>query len=308
MFINPSQPSVQNMSYASLKPVNLKPFYIKPYLTQESEIRIAEAEMEKLCQMGILRRWSREFLSPIMLIKMSHSGGKLNNALEYRLVMDFKYLNSHLPDIKFSYAEIKHGLHKIGRNSSRVYSVLYLRFIVSTLLRIANITLVVVSPQDCSGLNVSPAYFTSLMKHLLHELPPEIREYIDCIMHDIIILTPDVKTNKKVLKGFMLMLKKYCMLPIINKVHTFRSKVKYIGLLLSSKDKLPIITTLGSHVKAISTLQITLTALGIKSFIVCVIYLAQFLPNGSEIIKLINDILKNCNKVNPADKIQPLPL
>ncbi len=38
-------PSVQNKSYVSLKPVNLKPFYIKPYLTHE--IKFAEAEMEK---------------------------------------------------------------------------------------------------------------------------------------------------------------------------------------------------------------------------------------------------------------------
>ncbi len=40
-------PSVQNKSYVSLKPVNLKPFYIKPYLTNESEIKFAKAEMEK---------------------------------------------------------------------------------------------------------------------------------------------------------------------------------------------------------------------------------------------------------------------
>ncbi len=67
-------PSVQNKYYVSLKPVNLKPFYIKPYLTHESEIRFAEAQMEKLHQMGVLRRGCSEFLSPIMLIKKSHSG------------------------------------------------------------------------------------------------------------------------------------------------------------------------------------------------------------------------------------------
>ncbi len=68
---------VQNKSYVSLKPVKLKTFIIKPYLTHESEIMFAEAEMEKLLQMGILCRGSSEFLSPIMLIKKSHSGAKL---------------------------------------------------------------------------------------------------------------------------------------------------------------------------------------------------------------------------------------
>ncbi len=103
----------------SLKPVNLKPFYIKPYLTHESEIKFAEDEMEKLRQMGILRRGSSEFLS--------HSYAKMVKSPEYRLVVDFKYLNSHLPDIKISYPEIKHVLHKIGRHSSCVFSMLDLK-------------------------------------------------------------------------------------------------------------------------------------------------------------------------------------
>ncbi len=65
------------------------------------------------------------------------------------------------------------------------------------------------------------------------------------------------------------------MLLTINQINTFRSKVKYMGLLLSSRDNLPTITPLGSHVKAISTLPIPITARGIKSFIGCVIYLAK---------------------------------
>ncbi len=146
------------------------------------------------------------------------------------------------------------------------------------------------------------------MNNLLHELPPEICEYIDCIINDIIIFTPDLKTHKKVLKSFMLMLKIYGMILTISNVHTFRSKAKYMGLLLSSKNNLPTMTPLDSCVKAISTLSIPLTARVIKSFIGCVIYLVKFLPKLSELIKPINDILKNCNKVDPADKIKPFPL
>ncbi len=88
------------------------------------------------------------------------------------------------------------------------------------------------------------------------------------------------------------------MLLTINKIHTFRSNVKYIGLLLSNKDNSPTITCLGSIVKAISTLPIPITARGIKSFI---------LPKLSELIKTINNILKKCTKFMTADKISPLP-
>ncbi len=70
-------PNVKNKSYVSLKPVNLKLFYIKPYLTHESEIKFAEDVMKKLSQIGILCRCSSEFLSPLMLIKKSHSSVKL---------------------------------------------------------------------------------------------------------------------------------------------------------------------------------------------------------------------------------------
>ncbi len=37
------------------------------------------------------------------------------------------------------------------------------------------------------------------------------------------------------------------------------------------------------------------------------IYLAQFPPKLSKLIKQINDILEKCNKVVPAYKIRPLP-
>ncbi len=190
----------------SLKLVNLKPFYIKPYLTHESEIKFAEAAMENLRQMGILGRGSSEFLSPIMLIKKSHSGAKLAKSPEYRLVVDFKYLNSHLPDIKFSYPEIKHVLHKIGRHSSCVFGVLNLKHAFHSI----NLTEESKQYTSCCAspgsptyqfnklsqcLNVSQVYFTSLMNDLLHELPSDIHEYIDCIMDDIIIFIPDIKTH-----------------------------------------------------------------------------------------------------------------
>ncbi len=81
-----------------------------------------------------------------------------------------------------------------------------------------------------------------------------------------------------------------------------------MGLLLSSKDGLPTITPLGSHVKAISTLPIPITARGIKSFIGCVIYLPQFLPKLSKLIKPINDILTKCNKLSNESKITPLAI
>ncbi len=96
-----NNPSVQNKTFVSLRPINLKPFYIRPYLSHEKEIKYAEKEMEKYRLMGILHKGSSELLSPIMFIKKSHDGTKLNKEQEYCMVVDFKHLNSHLPDIIF---------------------------------------------------------------------------------------------------------------------------------------------------------------------------------------------------------------
>ncbi len=120
-------PSVDCKTTVSLNPVNLKPFYIRPYLTHGKEIKFAEAEMENLMKMGIVHRGSSEFISPIMLIKKSHSGSSLGTAPEYCLVVEFKYLNSHLPHVQFSYPEVKHILNKIGRLSTNIFSMVDLK-------------------------------------------------------------------------------------------------------------------------------------------------------------------------------------
>ncbi len=122
--------------------------------------------------------------------------------------MDFKYLNSHLPDIKFIYPEIKHALHTIRRHSSHIFSVLDLRDAFHSI----NLTedskqytsccaspglLIYQFNKLSQGLNVPLPYFTSLMNDLIHKLPSDICEYIDYTMDNVIMFTPDIKTHKK---------------------------------------------------------------------------------------------------------------
>ncbi len=301
-------PSVQNRTYVSLNPINIKPFYIQPHMTHEKEINFAQKELEKYRLMGILRKGSSEFLSPVMLIEKSHDGTQLNTKQEYRMVVDFKHLNSHLPDIKFSYPEVKHILNKIGRSKSCVYSVLDLKhaFYCINLDEESNqytsCCALLGSPvyqfrKLAQRLKSSPAFFTSLMNGILSELTDDIRERVECIMGDVVVYTSDIDMHMKVIKAFMYKLKDHGLLLTINKVHTFRKEVKYMGLRMSSSEGGPTITPLGSRVKAIATLPIPITVRGIKSFIGCILYLAQFLPHLSKLVKPINDILKKSNKL-----------
>ncbi len=76
---------------------------------------------------------------------------------------------------------------------------------------------------------------------------------------------------------------------------------------MSSSDGRPTITPLGSRIKAIATLPIPVTQREIKSFISCILYLAQFLPHLSKLVKPINDILKKSSKLQKLNKIPSLP-
>ncbi len=178
--------------------------------------------MKKYRLMGILHKVLSEFLSPIMFINKSHDETKLNKEQEYHMVVDFKHLNSHLPEIKFSYPEDKHVLHKIGRSKSRVYSVLDLKhafYCINLDEESIQYIYCCASPgspvlQFCKlamGLMSSLAFFTALMNDILGELPNDIREYVECIMDDCVIYTPDRDMHMKVIKAFMYKLKDHGM-------------------------------------------------------------------------------------------------
>ncbi len=124
--------------------------------------------------MGILFRGSSEFLSPIMLIKMSHSGVKLAKSPQYHLVVDFKNMNSHLPNIKFSYPQIKHLLHEIGRHSNHVFSVLKLKHSfhsINLTEESKQYTICCASHGSISSAKVSVCHQPASLHDSLHELP-----------------------------------------------------------------------------------------------------------------------------------------
>ncbi len=311
-------PSVSSKRFVSLNPINLQPFYIKPYLTHPDEIKFAEKELKKLQLMGILRRGSSEFLSPLMLIRKSHSGQKLSKTPQWRAVANFQYLNKHLPDVQFSYPDVKHVLHKIGRSGAKIFTCLDLKqAFYSICLDPASIkyTTVCASPGSPSyeylrlpqGLKVSPAYFTNLMNDIISELSPEDRDNIECIMDDAILFSSDFSLHCRVLYNFLVKLREFGLLVTINKVNCFRSSVTYMGLKLSSSNGNPTIKPLGSRIKSIQSLPQPISARGIKSFCGAVNYLSQFLSKLSELIKPINDILKEVNqKKKDFPKIKPL--
>ncbi len=175
------------------------------------------------------------------------------------MVEDFKYLNSHIPDVKFSYPEVKHILNKIGRSSANVFSVVDLKAAFHSINLSEEskcYSTCCASPGSPTyvfnhlsiGLKLSPALWNSLMGDILSELPDDVRDCIECIMDNIIVYTSDIKHHKQVLKCLLHKLRDFGLLLTINKIHIFRSKVKYMGLMLSSKNGVPIITPPGSRI------------------------------------------------------------
>lgn len=313
------QPGISNKKCVTLKPVNLKPFYIRPYLTNQREVEFADRELTKLEKMGIVEKtFGSEFMSPIILVPKSHSGAKLGTDKQMRVVVDFKYLNNHLPQTRFSYPDLKYVLQKIGASKATVFSVLDLKnafFSIALDPKSRPYTATCAGPgfrtmvfrKMAQGLRPSPMFFTDLMNDLVSELPEDVRRYIQVIMDDCIIFTNDVKTHVHVLSAFLKKLKEYGLLLTVNKIHCFRHTVKYMGLTVSHKDGSVVITPLGSRIKAIKLLPIPRTLRGLKSIIGSFTYLTRFMKGLSKLIQPLHDIVKECNKMKALEKIAPLP-
>ncbi len=293
-----------------LLPQNLSPFSIKPYLKHERDILFAEAELKKFEQLGILQKGYSEFLSPVMLISKAHTGEVLDHSQPVRLLADFRHLNKHLQNIKFSYPEVKYILQKVGKTKPTVFSLLDLKHAFYSILLHPDsrkYTTICAAPGSISyrflrlpqGVKSSPCAFTNIMNTLINELPDKYRDHVTAIMDDVLLTSQSVAEHMELLEVVLQKLASYGFLLGLNKVLTFRSMVTYMGLSLSSEDNRPVIRATGSRIKSMTILPIPQTIRGIKSFVGQAVFISQFLPRLSDLIGPLNKLTRKVNKNLP---------
>ena len=174
----------------NLELTDTTPFFIRPFTVKEDMKPKIDKEMNKLVILGILRKELSGFSSPAMAIPRKNSNVP-------RVVADFRYLNTRLPQLNMTFPLVKECIQSIGASQCDVMSVIDLRDAYHTLRLSPN------SQQYCGitpfygsdtylyqrlpmGLKVSPAIWQAFINKVLGPIPNRQRHIAimdDCLVH-----------------------------------------------------------------------------------------------------------------------------
>ena len=174
----------------NLELTDTTPFFIRPFTVKEDMKPKIDKEMNKLVILGILKKELSGFSSPAMAIPRKNSDIP-------RVVADFRYLNTRLPQLNMTFPLVKECIQSSGASQCDVMSIIDLRDAYHTLRLSPN------SQQYCGitpyygsdtylyqrlpmGLKVSPAIWQAFINKVLGPIPNRQRHIAimdDCLVH-----------------------------------------------------------------------------------------------------------------------------
>ncbi len=102
-------------------------FFVCPYGVKEDQKKWVDKEMRKGCLLSYMRWGMSSYSSPIMLIP------RKNSSMPYRMVVDFRVLNSRIVSINLSIPLVRDAMQQIGSSECKILSVIDLRDTYHTL-------------------------------------------------------------------------------------------------------------------------------------------------------------------------------
>ena len=94
------------------------PFFIRPYPVKEDGKKVIDDEMRKGCLLGYLKKGMSSYSSPVMVIP------RKNSSVKYRVVSDFRHLNSRLVTLNPSVPLLRDAIQQLGASECEVLSVI----------------------------------------------------------------------------------------------------------------------------------------------------------------------------------------
>ena len=279
----------------------LKPFYIRPFVVTEKQKQIIDENLDHLIKLGVLRKGSSEYSSPLYLIHKRAPDGKIIPD-KARLVTDYRHLNQYIVQQNQPFALIHETIQKIGMANPKCISVLDIRqayFNIPLDEKCQKYTAISnyysgetfiynVLPQ---GMNISPAKFVQVIHTILDQI--ENRKtfcipYID----DLIIFSPDQDTHIKHIDLVLQKLSEYGFKLSPSKCEFLKTEIKYMGYLLKvEKDDITIHAT-EARCEAILKLPRPSTRRQVRRLIGMTGYISQFLPKIRVLCKPLYNLTK----------------
>ena len=279
----------------TLELTDTTPFFIRPFSAKEDMKGKIDKEMNKLCILGILRKELSGYSSPAMAIPRKKSDIP-------RVVADFRYLNTRLPQLNMSFPLVRECIQSIGASQCEVMSVIDLRDAYHTLRLTPN------SQQYCGitpyygsdtylyqrlpmGLKVSPAIWQAFINKVLGPIPNRQRHIAimdDCLVHSKFVDHMQDLTNlfQSLMDHGLKISPKKCQF--------FRTSLIYMGFKFLIDKGRPSSTPMKDKCDSIRNLEPPKTVKDCRKFCGMVNFLATFLKDlQKHLVPIYNLTKKN---------------
>ncbi len=216
------------------------PFYIHPYPINPDNKASVDREFDKLVRLGVLVKGCSPYCSPCYLIRKPHSS-------DMRCVTDFRHLNCRVVTAQQHYLSLREVLSRLGEESCKVLSVIDLKSAFHTLplsKKSQKYTGMCPYPGASTymyrrlpmGLNVSPALWQQKLNDILSEIPDRDK-FCVAIHDDILVYSRSIDEHARHVSLILEALRRHKLKVSLTKCKRFRSKLTYVGHIVSVSDE-----------------------------------------------------------------------
>lgn len=273
---------------------NEKPVHVKQYRHPEYQKSEIKNEINKLLSNGIIRPSYSPWSSPIWLVpkKADSQGNK-----KWRLVVDYRKLNSQTIDDRYPLPNISNILDKLGKANY-----------FSTIDLAAGFHQIQIHPNDIPktgfsvesghyeflrmpfGLKNAPSTFQRIMDNILGDLQGN---NVLCYMDDIIVFSTSLQEHIIDLQKVFIKLRNANLKIQVDKTHFCQKQIGFLGHIITPEGVKPN----PSKIEAIKNINLPKTQKEIKSFLGLIGYYRKFIKDFAKITKPLTSCLTKKSKI-----------
>jgi hypothetical protein len=273
---------------------NTIPIRHRPYRMAPIEQEYLKKELDKLCQLGIIKPANTPFTAPIILVKKKNG--------DYRMVVDYRKLNAQtkvdaypLPKIDdlidelgtsciFTALDLRSGFHQVPlKEDSKEMTGFVTKFGTYQYEMLP------------MGLVNSPATFQRLIDICFGSL---INKCLVAYIDDLNIHSKTYQQHLKDLRQVFVCARQGGLLFNIDKCHFFKDELKFLGYIITTNG----VKTDEEKIKKIQDFPRPKSLKQIRSFIGLASYYRRFIQNFAAIARPLHDLTKTTKTIEWSQK------
>jgi hypothetical protein len=282
--------------HIQLKP-DAVPRRARPYRLSPLETRSLKEELDKLLRLGIIEKGGfSDWTSPIILIRKKD--------LSYRLVVDFRYLNSQSETTNYPLNNIDELLDSLNKGYWMSTFDLRNGFFQANISKASQHLTTIVCPLGDfyfkklpMGVKSSPSFFSRAMEKVFHELIG-----LCCIIYldDVTTYTNEQDPHKHLndLEKTFKCMDRHGLVLNPKKCNFFKDKILFLGFVVTRDNIEPNPAT----VEKVKDFPIPKKIKDVRSFLGLASYYRRFIPNFARIARPLHNLLKTETKSNWSDE------